>query len=457
MTTLSPTSRTSVPVGLHLPFLPLPVSLPLSRTYVHLGPVLNRHIYRLAQVMYAELAFPSRLTDAHHSIADDATVGLESCLSTDTLFEIYMAIHDAVSDFVPAKRLVGIETNPGPPRSALASVGVALGKALATAQIAATKKKKNNKKQKKKNVSKSVVQPRGLNTRRTLSTIMAPLASGVLTSNGGAKHKPFVIAGRGLCASLTTNSGSQPVLTGANGSLTAGSSSCLTLDVDVAGTSNSTVNFQLFPPQIYSLSTVFLKWRLRKLIFTYVPSCSTQTNGMILFCTTPEPMSGSNAGPTNLDASYVENAVSGPVWSSFSLDALKNGLSSEWLYCDTTSTVVQASLRQETAGSLSIGMFNQGVLVNYGTLWADYEVEFDALAFNTDYGSKAKFPTALPSPPSSSFLPSSFPPLPPPLSSLPSQHPEQVTGPILPEDLSDSIYISAEMLNKIRLGGRNNS
>jgi hypothetical protein len=270
-------------------------------------------------------------------------------------------------------------------RQAIASIGAFLGSALAK-----TKKKKNTapkqaRVQKIKKKRRAQENGSQLMPRRSMSTIMAPIGMGVVTSNSGRRHKPFVLSGRGMCSQITTTA-SQPTLTGPAGGIV-GVSSCVTFDVDVAGNGVIPTNFQLFPAQIYSLSTIFLRYRFRRLIFTYVPSCSTQVSGMVLMCSTPEAMSSTNVGPSNLGASTVANAVTGPMWTTVTLDAMKNGLNTGWLYCDTATTLLQPTLRQETAGSLSFAMFNQSANAVYGTLWVDYEIEFDDLANNTDYGS----------------------------------------------------------------------
>jgi hypothetical protein len=419
----------------HTLSLPLRLRRSLFRRWGGIGKVFTKAVCTVAAADFHSAR--RALSEEEHREIDTAYEYLETVMNSDDFVTLLQAVEILVQDQPPAPLLVGIELNPGPPKNAIASFGQMLGSAVANLQkTKKTKKKKKTNKSAKNDLT---------GVRRTLSLVNAPVTSGYVSRNSSLKHKPVIISGRGLCAAIATDTSNNPSLAGSSGTKF-GTSSAVTINVDAAGGGSTSADFKLFPPQVYALSSVFLRWRLRKLVLSYVPACPTSTAGLLVMATVSEVTSVS--APSNLSLSYVENAVSGPVWTGVSFDAMKNGLRTEWLFCDTALSGAQSSLRQETAGAFSLGLFNQAASTQYGQLWADYELEFEELALNADYTVRRNL-SPLPSPSdeapsscpsaSSSFSPSQS-------STFVSQHEISHS-----ENLGDSIYISADMLNRMRL------
>lgn len=344
---------------------------------------------------------------------------------------------------VPAPLLVGIETNPGPPRrntanrdsvAGVSALGALLGAALA-------------RRQKKKKISPSTSSSTAMVVRSgrknnklidmPMSTrrVFAPTTFGLQTSRN-VKHTPFILSGRAHAVYLRNTTGNLTF-----GTQSGSSSSTNTINVDPLGNSNTSNNFASFPGTVYAISGRFVRYRFRKLLVHYIPSVPTTELGSLTFASTAEVVSNGATLLTYATIASMENAVSTPVWAPITIDLLANGLRREWLYTDSVNATTQATLRQETAGVFCAGSLGLNAATSgyVGSIQWEYELEYHGIANESEL--VFRNPDGAPHAPTTiATSSSSTPPIPTPLHVNEEEH-----------GLSESVYLPSSLLNSMGL------
>lgn len=277
----------------------------------------------------------------------------------------------------PAARLVGVETNPGPKSGGLNPALIAAAASAAATLIARTVKAKA----KKKKVKKTEVSI-AMNTGSSRQ-VLASVSRGVQMRSSTA-HTPFILRGRSVAGTVIGRSGN--IVAFQNVSSSVGPAS---FNVDLLGASNNSIDFKSFLPTVTNVATSFTRYRFKRLVFTYNPSCSTTTAASFIFGVSPEVLN-SNTSLSASTVSALQVNCQTPAWSGVSLDLLQDGaLRKDWLYLDSTVTSDQASLRQEAAGTFAVTNYGSVALdVIYGTLHWDYEIELEGLGAEVSFGSE---------------------------------------------------------------------
>jgi len=333
-------------------------------------------------------------------------------------------VESAVSATPPAARLVGIETNPGPPpnssspAAAIAAFGAALGSA-----IAKTKKKKTS--GKKAGVAKSRKRSANLTIGAgSFKSTPAPVGMGFSLLPRQSTHTPFIVRGRGLMGQVKTNGSGVVYFTNRDG---AGAVAVFNMDPCGVGTNQN--DWLAFPTTITKISECFVKYRLRKLVLHYIPYCPTTSSGCINIGCMKEVVVSTYV-PTTDAVSTFPASMSTSVYTGCSLDLLMDqGLSREWRFLDSTPESLEAGERQESVGSVMIQAQGVGTNVAFGSCYIDYEIEYDGLAVQNAFAVSSRSPRVLDCssvPPSDSQVP----------------------------DLSDSVYLPSTLLSKMGLQRR---
>jgi hypothetical protein len=337
--------------------------------------------------------------------------------------------------FPPAARLVGIELNPGPPKSRiptlggkshasdLSSVAFALGVEAAKSSIAKTQKKK-------KNITKTKKQNNGsmnIFANSSSALVSAPATSSLTMKTGGVRHKPFPLTGRCFAASLLTDASG--VVSFVNNNGTATTNNIASVLPAAYGTGVSTMEF--FPPVVRNIATSFTRYRVRKLDVTYVPLVGSNSTGNVCFGVNPEAQTTVGRITYGNAAMSSLTAVT-PPWNTVTLRCISgDGLRNEWLYSDANYvSTEEGSLRQISPGTLFAAGSGLPIGTTVGQLWFEFDMEFDALSNESNFDFRKPDVTY-----SSS---SSSTPLIPEKSEFDS-------------DLGDSVYLPSSLLSKMGL------
>jgi len=244
----------------------------------------------------------------------------------------------------------------------LASMGHALG-------VAAAKKMKK-KKEKRKTLSQSVTKHIG-----NVTMAGAPTNAGVFYRSIGTRRNPIV--------TIPFNSVSNCYLGvsafGGSPGFVYASGSAATWTFDLNPFTNSIANWQQFAfgLGVSNLCKAFAKWRVKSLKVTYLPSCSTATNGTFVMGATGENFVSTS--PTYQQVSDCERMMSGPLWSMQTMDisSVARNSPNQWLYCYISGNTV-AEQRQNYCCTLLAQFFNVPTAANsaYGQIKFDGELEF---------------------------------------------------------------------------------
>jgi hypothetical protein len=265
-----------------------------------------------------------------------------------------------------------------------------LGSALST--LLSTRKKKPSmaptvkKKAKKKKSSSSPGIFIGPGPPRRM---FAPTSSGLAFAQSSTKHSPFVISGRSIGATIGGSGGASGVrLTNANSVQAVDAVNVFNLDL--LGVNATSLNFYSFPSNVRNIAGSFLRYRFRKLLVRYVPGCTTNTPGSMCLASAAETVTSDTVIPMP-GVAVIQNAVMSPVWSDCVLDALsEGGMRRDWLFVSPVSASSVASdalARQETPGSLAVAcnIIPASGTLFYGTLFFEYEIEFDGLSLAANF------------------------------------------------------------------------
>lgn len=276
--------------------------------------------------------------------------------------------------------LVGIETNPGPTptQDMINGLATALGSALAKTEKKkvptkpAPKRAAATKKKTKSQTMTSVTQHL---TNNVLSR--APVSGGVSYSSRGTKTHPII--------SMPFNSVSNSTLSVlSTASPTVGFSTTATTIssfFDLTPYSNVVGGLQdaAFGIGLKNVSKCFAKWRIRKLIVTYIPAVSTATSGSIALGATGENYL--STPPTFQQVTDCERMIVTPVWQGASIDITSVAANNpnEWLYV-YSNTSTAAEQRQCFCCSLMLATFGlpapTTTRVDYGQFRFDGIIEF---------------------------------------------------------------------------------
>lgn len=282
----------------------------------------------------------------------------------------------------PKKRLVGVETNPGP-----TPMSKAIGKAAADLAMSLAKTKK-----KKKNTKRSAIG--NMNLAQSSSRIVSAPSARSVQIRSNYTHSPFRVRGSALCLQLCASAGGTPYYRTADG---VAMTSTNNITVDICGDSTTCANARMFPAIVRNLATSFTRYRFVKLKLRYVPTVSTTDSHHILI--------GSNSEVTTTAGSITPERVSitpgslaFPAWSPGTVDPMRN-LRSEWLFADNTPTALEPTLRQEAAGSLCFNYMGSVTTAEttFGVIYADFEIDFDCLSENAAFNASSRPPEHNPS------------------------------------------------------------
>jgi hypothetical protein len=260
----------------------------------------------------------------------------------------------------------------GPLLSDLSSAASSLGAMLAGNKL---KKKKKNRKRKARAAS-------GINgaTLQTSFTT-APTSIGSVVRSSRIAHTPVVITGNCYSGYLRSDGGGLLNVYNANDALMLTNG----YNVDILGSGTAVTSGALFPTVIRNIAASFLRWRLRKCILRYVPSCSSATAGNIAFCSVPETSIvaiGSSLGIVLTAA----NSTSASVWTPTQLDLVaQGGLRKDWCFVDSASIGTQSEERQESCGIINFAAVALPATTTLGILMLDFAVEFDGLSSENAY------------------------------------------------------------------------
>lgn len=301
---------------------------------------------------------------------------------------------DSLSQSVapPAPRLVGIESNPGPPKMKLLKspllsdlvsgvMAVIESKGIPPTRLAPVQRKRK----------KARKAPTGsfLDVTRNMSLINLPAAYGVKrTPKTKLSHSTFCITGTSLGGSVVVNN-SLPMFKSLPGTII-GTNKII---IDPRGSGNTYTNFPAFTT-INGIVRNFIRYRFKKLHMTYVPTCQMGStagsinygaNNIIFGAISDVPNSASLPAPEYV--SGIANSVSGPVWTPMTMDLMANGgISGDWKFSDYQTVATVADQRQESPGSLYFHFLGDApnITVVLGFFEFDFILEFEGLANEPD-------------------------------------------------------------------------
>lgn len=291
----------------------------------------------------------------------------------------------------PEPTLVGVETNPGPTplQELTAGIGAAVGAAIAKT----TKKKPAAKKaakpaqaassnpkprRKARNRSNETATLGGVSNHLSNMTLArAPVSGGYSYNTRAAKRNPIISVPFNSVTNSTLSSLSTATPT-IGFSITA---TTLTSFYDLSPVVNQAGGFQTaaFGVGVSNMAKCFSKWRMKKLMVTYIPCVSTATAGSLAIGATGENYLGTS--PTFQQVTDCERMVVTPVWQAASVDitSIANNGSSEWLYVYASGATV-AEQRQNYCCSLMLATFGlpapAATKTDYGQFRFDGEIEF---------------------------------------------------------------------------------
>jgi hypothetical protein len=284
----------------------------------------------------------------------------------------------------PAPLLVGIEPNPGPPLST-SSIAVEVARGFGAALAKSQKDKRKPKQKKKATVTRAARRSRQLMGSPQVRTLSMPSSVGTQVSSSGLTHKPFVVSGKVYAGQLGSSSiGAARIFSG-NTVDTGGNA----VTIDPTKTGNAPTNCMLFGLTAANIALSFQNYRFRKLLLHYVPLSATTDAHNLTVCATSEVV----FGPISQGAVYSisDCTLTTSTFLPASMDLMRGGIRSDWLFCDDDVTTTESDLRQESPGSI---LFTYGgAAVNsavFGQIWLEYELEFDRLAITTGITARRK-------------------------------------------------------------------
>lgn len=271
----------------------------------------------------------------------------------------------------PAQPLVGVETNPGPPKrvsargnqtaASIARDAAVLGAAVAQAQIARTRKKK------KKNGSRLTGESVSANpTARSLTSMGIAISGPPMRSSAMKQVRmrmPFNVFSNsvGATAGATVSFGSNP-------SLVAGTNA---LDLSPVESVILTNINPVFGAPCLKIAKAFQKYRLLKLKVIYKSVLPTTAAGALIMGYSKDPFI--NGAVTISAASSLETNECFNVWQSCEFDVPNLDTTEKFMWQSGTTA---SEDRLQVPGALcviSTGTANSTV---YGLLYLQGEIEF---------------------------------------------------------------------------------
>lgn len=271
--------------------------------------------------------------------------------------------------YVPASRLVGIELNPGPPRSKqklptnnpvtrdlkslVSDAGAFLG------QFAANRSMSSRTKKKKRSKNKKQTQLTGFGESNSHTSISVPVSYGrkdVLNVKRGLFRTPFVATSLFVQLDVGSNVSFVPK---PDTSLPAGPFFVDISPQSVVSTVNNTT-FTVLGVPMNNLSNSFIKYRLRNMRMTYNGAVSTSTPGNIAIAYVPDAVN--NPGRPAFDQiCAIEGNIQTEVWARNVTKNITN-LDTDWKYTTFTGSPADpADERLMFPGSISISSFGVAI------------------------------------------------------------------------------------------------
>lgn len=244
-------------------------------------------------------------------------------------------------------RLVGVELNPGPPktgsirkasgRAAIVDMAAAAGATLANVLANGVPKRKKTKRKKL-----SLARADAVLVRQDVVSSQNPPISYAPTIRSRARMgNQKVIIPFDLCnAFIYTNSSGYPNWFGS-------SSTVFNLEMDP----NSMVGGSyVFGYPLFSVATHFRKFRFLKLFAEYEPLCPTSTAGALGFVSYADPaiLPNQNFGMITLGSS--DGAIISPPWKKFEIPM--DHITKEWCFTKDATSQTTAAYRQESPGMI---------------------------------------------------------------------------------------------------------
>lgn len=310
------------------------------------------------------------------------------------------SLQSSVAKPVPAPRLVGIETNPGPPKgmkgvardagvASAAAVGAFLVDILGKKSPIAKGKKPPPKKASRRSSTsvstRSNSRPVGIDYGRAFEVINAPIQRGVKSSTGGYRHSPVIIHGKSRLGSLGYTAAGFQYFTNPAGSVTASPFNGFNFNPVGAGT--TVTDYLMFPTTIRNVVSSFLRHRWLQARIMWCPFVSTQVGGNITMAAFPEILNTSTFVPYSTITACENNATT-PTWSPASFDLLQKGaLQKGWFYTNATGSTL-AGERQEAAGFFGLtsnGFAPVGSDTLYGDIFLEFALELEGLGSETAF------------------------------------------------------------------------
>lgn len=153
-----------------------------------------------------------------------------------------------------------------------------------------------------------------------------------------------------------------------------------------SGASELTGNYKVIPinpgdgalsPWLSSIATNYEHYEFLSLRLIYSPSVSSFTSGAILMSPEFDPHNERNNPPTSLsDFLNKQSAVTGNVWSQFTLNIPKSKMAKKLVRPEHSLSVDTSHLRQTDVGQIYVALYNveTSQSIPYGELFVEYDV-----------------------------------------------------------------------------------
>jgi hypothetical protein len=290
---------------------------------------------------------------------------------------------------VPAPRLVGIETNPGPPKLGAILNGInsllKAGNVSASSSAAVNKKKKKSKRAKR---GPSGFSNNNLGMLKTTSQMVAaPVTTGMITRT----IRPTAMSSFPINFSVQLQS-----FTGMTSPLNiisfdAISVATISQAIDLNPQGNYlTASSQTKPmgPELHLLALAFQRFRIRKLSVKFTPLLPTTTTGTIVLSYLNDPQT------TNQSMSYsslrvTDGAVTTPLYQTNIMHVPSSSLDKEWRYVQHDLNSIGAAQRQAFAGCVAVNTFGYAPALSgtqVGSLDFTGIIDFKDLAIEGSFG-----------------------------------------------------------------------
>lgn len=266
-------------------------------------------------------------------------------------------------------------------KSAMKGAGMAkdlaeLGGALGTLIGAASKKKKGGKSAKTSKTKKKKNKSNPLNQNVSTTVQAMPVRVGI--QHKSVRHKPFVLTGNCIMATLQTSASNATLSVLGNADGVNATQMNVFAIMPTGGTQTSKA-FKMFPDTVRNIAYMFERCRVNKLVVTWEPLAGTNAAQSICFGSIGTQVFD-NTTKSYYDLAAWENNVITPVWAPAKLDLLKgSGFNRGWLYQENTLAADVDQLRWESPGSFGAAVLNGLLTTLYGTFRLEYEIEFDQL------------------------------------------------------------------------------